>query len=69
MTRCFWLSGESSTLKPSPLRATTVRQAPLIAILSPSLALSFAFIVRVEPTKLLTVAISLMSPVKIVNPF
>jgi len=37
-------------------------------MLSPRPALSLAFIVSVEPTKLLTVAISLMSPVNIVNP-
>jgi len=37
-------------------------------MLSPSLALSLAFMLRVEPAKLLTLAISLISPVNIVNP-
>jgi len=47
----------------------TVKQAPLIAILSPRLVLSFAFMLNVLPTKLLTVAISLIKPVKIIYPF
>jgi hypothetical protein len=40
-----------------------------MAIESPSAPLYFAFMLNVEPAKLLTVAISLINPVKILNPF
>lgn len=68
MAKSFWDSGESSTLKPSPSTFTTVKQAPLIAIESPIFALCFALILRVLPAKLLTFAISLIKPVKMITP-
>jgi len=61
------LSGDSSTLKPSLFTFTTLKQAPFMAILFPSEVFSFAFMVSVEPTKLLTVAISRIKPVKMIN--
>ena len=39
-----------------------------MAIESPSAPLYLLFILNVEPTKFLTVAISLISPVKMLNP-
>ena len=45
-------SADNSTLNVLEVIFTTVRQAPLIAILSPIFALNFAFIVKVLFTKL-----------------